>query len=84
MDEIFIERLEKLIKDSGIKYDIIAQELGFRAKSTISKYAHGHIVKIGPSGIAKLANFFKVSPSWLARFTDDKYYNMDLNHEDIK
>lgn len=83
MDEIFIERLEKLIKDSGKKYDIIAQELGFRAKSTISKYANGHIVKIGPSGIAKLANYFKVSPSWLAGFTDDKYYNMDIN-KDIK
>ena len=23
--------------------------------------------------------YFKVSPSWLAGFTDDKYYNTDFN-----
>ncbi len=76
MDQIFIERLKILIEESDLSYEKIAHGLGFRAKSTIFKYKNGKIVKIGPSGIAKIANFFQVSPSWLAGFTDDKYYNI--------
>ena len=76
MDEIFIKRLEELIKGSKIKYDDLAKQLEFKSKGTISKYANGKIVKIGPSGIAKIANYFHVSPAWLAGFTDDKYYNI--------
>ncbi len=77
MDEIFAQRLSKLIKDSKYNYDFIAKELGFKSKGTICKYANGKISKIGPSGILKMANFFNVSPSWLAGFTDDKYYNIE-------
>ena len=76
MDEIFAERLRELIKNSKIPYEKMAEELGFKAKSTICKYANGKIIKIGPTGINKLASFFNVSPSWLAGFTDDKYYNI--------
>lgn len=71
-----MKRLKLLIEDSNLSYEKIAEGLGFKAKSTIFKYKNGKIVKIGPSGIAKLANFFQVSPSWLAGFTDDKYYNI--------
>lgn len=71
-----MERLKILIEESNLSYEKIAHGLGFKAKSTVFKYKNGKIVKIGPSGIAKLANFFQVSPSWLAGFTDDKYYNM--------
>lgn len=76
MDEIFSQRLAQIIKESNLSYSDIAKKLGFSAKSTIYKYANGKIVKIGPTGIAKIAKLFNVSPSWLAGFTDDKYYNI--------
>ena len=76
MDELFAKRLAELIKESNITYDELAKQLGFKSKGTISKYANGKIIKIGPSGIYKIATFFNVSPSWLAGFTDDKYYNI--------
>ena len=76
MDELFAKRLAELIKESNITYDELAKQLGFKSKGTISKYANGKIIKIGPSGIYKIATFFNVSPSWLAGFTDDKYYNL--------
>lgn len=76
MDELFAKRLEELIKGSKLSYDDLAKQLGFKSKGTICKYANGKILKIGPSGIAKIATFFHVSPSWLAGFTDDKYYNV--------
>lgn len=60
-----------------MKYEDLAEQLEFKSKGTISKYANGQIVKIGPTGIAKIATFFHVSPAWLAGFTDDKYYNMN-------
>lgn len=80
-DEIFIERLKSLIKESNLSYKKIAEALGFQAKSTVYKYAHGQTIKIGPNGIAKIARFFEVSPDWLAGFTDDKYYNVNKNKE---
>ena len=76
MDEIFANRLEELIKTSSLTYEELAKQLGFKSKGTICKYANGKILKIGPTGIAKIASFFNVSPSWLAGFTDDKYYNI--------
>lgn len=76
MDEIFVERLKELIKGSELTYDKIAEQLGIKSKGTISKYANGKIINISPTRIHKLATFFHVSPSWLAGFTDDKYYNI--------
>ena len=73
LDEIFITRLKELIKESKLTYDEMAKGLGFKSKSTIFKYANGQITKIGPTGIRKLANFFEVSPSWLAGFSNKKY-----------
>ena len=76
LDELFKTRLEELIKNSGYSYEFLAKQLGFKSKSTVCKYANKKICKIGPSEISKLAKFFNVSPSWLAGFTDDKYYNI--------
>lgn len=77
LDEIFRERLKELIKEykeqhPKITHEEIAEQLGFKSKATISKYANGQITKIGPTGIRKLAVFFEVSPSWLAGFSDKK------------
>lgn len=76
MDKLFAERLKELIKGSTLTYEDLAKELGFKSKGTISKYANGKITQIGPSGIARIAAYFKVSPSWLAGYTDDRYYNI--------
>ncbi len=72
LDEIFVKRLKDLIKESKLTYNQMAEGLGFKSKSTIFKYANGQITKIGPTGIRKLANFFGVSPAWLAGFSDEK------------
>ena len=79
LDEIFAKRLAEIIKNSNLSYETIVKDLGFRTKSTIWKYANCKTINIGPSAIYRIANYFKVSPSWLAGFTDDKYYNTDFN-----
>lgn len=79
MDEIFTKRLAELIKHSNLTYDQLAKELGFKTRSTIWKYANRKIVNIGPTAINNIAKYFKVSPSWLAGFTNDKYYNTDYD-----
>ena len=76
LDEIFAERLKGLIKNSGLTYEYIASQLGYKSKNSIFKYANGQTTKVGPTTISKIASFFEVSPSWLAGFTDDKYYNI--------
>lgn len=76
MDELFAKRLKQLKKESKLTYEELAKKLGYKSRATIWKYANGKISNIGPTGIAKIADFFQVSPSWLAGFTDDKYYNM--------
>ncbi len=76
MDELFAKRLKQLKEESKLTYDELAKKLGFKSRSTVYKYAHGQISNIGPTAIAKIAHFFQVSPSWLAGFTDDRYYNI--------
>ena len=76
MDELFAKRLQELIKNSGYTYEYIANQLGYKSKNSIFKYANGQTTKVGPTTISKIALFFSVSPSWLAGFTDDKYYNI--------
>ncbi len=75
MKELFAKRLKILKKESGVTYEEIADKLGL-VRSTVCKYATGDIKNVGPVTIAKIADFFQVSPSWLAGFTDDKYYNV--------
>ncbi len=81
VDKLFAERMHELVKnakeeDRSNTYRNLAEKIRFGSGGSISKYAHGQTIKIGPSGIKKLADFFHVSPAWLAGFTDDRYYNI--------
>lgn len=76
MDELFSKRLSELINNSNYTLDKIEEYVG-KTNATISRYASGEITGVKRSTIVKLANFFKVSPAWLAGFTDKKYDNSD-------
>ena len=72
MDELFSKRLSELINNSNYTLDEIEEYVG-KTNATISRYASGEITGVKRSTIAKLADFFKVSPAWLAGFSDKKY-----------
>ena len=74
MDELFSKRLSELINNSSYTLDTIEENVG-KTNATISRYASGEITGVKRSTIVKLANFFNVSPAWLAGFTDQKYEN---------
>lgn len=75
MLKLFQKRLKELKDESNLSYEQIANNLGL-VRSTVQKYAEGNIKKITVTTIENIANFFQVSPSWLAGWTDDKYYNV--------
>lgn len=72
MDELFSKRLSELINNSNYTLDKIEEYVG-KTNATISRYASGEITGVKRSTIVKLADFFKVSPAWLAGFSDKKY-----------
>lgn len=72
MEELFSKRLSELINNSNYTLDKIEEYVG-KTNATISRYASGEITGVKRSTIVKLANFFNVSPAWLAGFTDKKY-----------
>lgn len=72
MDELFSKRLSELINSSNYTLDKIEEYVG-KTNATISRYASGEITGVKRSTISKLADFFKVSPAWLAGFSDKKY-----------
>ena len=72
MDELFSKRLSELINNSDYTLDKIEEYVG-KTNATISRYASGEITGVKRSTIVKLANFFNVSPAWLAGFTNKKY-----------
>lgn len=72
MDELFSKRLSELINNSNYTLDKIEEHVG-KTNATISRYASGEITGVKRSTIVKLADFFKVSPAWLAGFSDKKY-----------
>lgn len=74
MDELFSIRLTELINNSNHTLDDIAEAAGKKA-ATISRYASGEIKGVKRSTIISLANFFGVSPAWLAGLSDEKYNN---------
>lgn len=74
MDELFSKRLSELISNNNCTLDKIEEYVG-KTNATISRYASGEITGVKRSTIAKLANFFNVSPAWLAGFSDEKYIN---------
>ena len=72
MDELFSKRLTELINSSSHTLDDIAEAIGKRA-ATVSRYASGEIKGVKRSTIISLANFFGVSPAWLAGLSNEKY-----------
>lgn len=86
MDELFSKRLSELITNSDFTLDKIEEYVG-KTNATISRYASGEITGVKRSTIVKLADFFNVSPAWLAGFSDDKYegahipFNNKINNE---
>lgn len=72
MDELFSIRLTELIKSGSHTLDDIAKVTGKKA-ATISRYASGEIKGVKRSTIMSIANFFGVSPAWLAGLSNEKY-----------
>lgn len=78
MEELFAKRLSELISNNNFTLDKIEEYVG-KTNATISRYASGEITGVKRSTIVKLANFFNVSPAWLAGFSDDKYENVHIS-----
>lgn len=74
MDELFSKRLTELINSTDVTLDKLEQYVG-KTNATISRYASGEITGVKRSVIVKLAEYFNVSPAWLAGFSDNKYEN---------
>ena len=69
----FIKRFNELLSDYKGTYAELAEALGLKSKSNITKYAKGSL-NINLTMLSKIANFFEVSPVWLIGFTDDKNF----------
>ena len=78
MEELFAQRLSKLIKNSNYILADMEDAVGKKA-ATISRYASGEIKGVKRDTIVKLANFFGVSPAWLAGLSNEKYSNSKLD-----
>ncbi len=72
MEELFARRLTELIKGSDYILSDMEDAVG-KTGATISRYASGEIKGVKRPTIVKLANFFGVSPAWLAGLSDEKY-----------
>ena len=72
LDILFAERLSELIHSSNYILSDMEEAVG-KTSATISRYASGEITGVKRSTIVKLANFFKVSPAWLAGLSNEKY-----------
>lgn len=78
LEEIFAERLSELINNS--KYVLAdMEEFVGKTSATISRYASGEIKGVKRGTIVKLANFFGVSPAWLAGLSDERYENSKID-----
>lgn len=72
LDILFAERLSELIHGSNYILSDMEESVG-KTSATISRYASGEITGVKRSTIVKIANFFNVSPAWLAGLSDEKY-----------
>lgn len=72
MEELFAQRLSELIKNSNYILADMEEAVGKKG-ATISRYASGEIRGVKRETIVKLANFFGVSPAWLAGLSNEKY-----------
>lgn len=66
------KRIKSLRKDKGLTQEELGKVIGVK-KQTIMKYEKGIVENIKRSAIEKLANFFKVSPSYLMGIEDDNF-----------
>lgn len=78
MEELFAKRLTELIKNSNYILADMEESVGKKA-ATISRYASGEIKGVKRDTIVKIANFFNVSPAWLAGLSDEKYQNTKID-----
>lgn len=76
MEELFAQRLTELIKNSNYILADMEEAVGKKG-ATISRYASGEIKGVKRQTIVKLANFFNVSPAWLAGLSNEKYEKTD-------
>ena len=74
MEELFAQRLSQLIRNSNYILTDMEEAVGKKA-ATISRYASGEIKGVKRDTIVKLADFFNVSPAWLAGLSNEKYSN---------
>ena len=79
MEELFAKRLTELIKNSNYILADMEEAVGKKG-ATISRYASGEIKGVKRETIVKLANFFNVSPAWLAGLSDEKYIIKNENN----
>ena len=84
MSNKFVERLNELIENSGLKKKRVAEEVGITA-TTLSKYITGqHEPRIDI--VMRIADYFGVSAGWLLGETDEKYPDkkkaIDFNNKD--
>jgi len=78
MEELFAQRLSELIKNSNYILADMEDFVGKKA-ATISRYASGEIKGVKRDTIVKLADFFGVSPAWLAGLSNNKYSETKLD-----
>ena len=69
MKILFAPRFKELVEKCDKKYEEIALELGYKSKGTITKLTKAKDVKL--STLIKIANYFNVSPEWLAGFDEE-------------
>ena len=78
MEELFAKRLSELIQNSHSILADMEEAVGKKA-ATISRYASGEIKGVKRDTIVKLANFFNVSPAWLAGLSNERYTSISLD-----
>ena len=79
VSNLFAERFSELLEQHLWSYEQLAKKLGLKSKGTICKYAKGNIKNVNTSMAVKIANLYKVSPTWLIGLDDDKISNSNIN-----
>ena len=77
----FSERFFKLVKESDMSIDSLAQKIGIKSKSTIYRYMNGEMApKL--TTVKYLAEIFNVNPVWLMGY--DIPMEIDKNYEEAE
>ena len=74
--EIFAKRFTELLEESNKTYEEIANDLGFKSKGTISKYANSKNKNVSIAMVMKISKYFDVSPIWMIGLTNNKHYHI--------